>query len=143
MRFANPGATCTHASIGHTRHRSGRTAQAGPAVTGAELFWQLAAELQAENPDLVEGTIMKGRCLRVRGEFVALADFKDAGLVAKLSRQRVDALIAGGAGRPFAPAGRVFREWVSLPVADRQAWLLVLREAVAHASARVGEISGR
>ena len=103
-------------------------------MTASTLFWQLAAELQAENPDLVEGTIMKGRCLRVRGEFVALVDYKDAGLVVKLPRRRVDELIAEGIGRPFAPAGRVFGEWVSLPAAEPSRWLAVLREAVAHAS---------
>lgn len=48
-------------------------------MSASAVFWRLAAELQAENPDLVEGTIMKCRCLRVRGEFVALVDEKDAG----------------------------------------------------------------
>ena len=103
-------------------------------MSASELFWQLAAELQAENPDLVEGTIMKGRCLRVRGEFVALVDYKDAGLVVKLSRERVTELITGGVGQPFAPANKVFREWVSLPVVDREQWLAALREGVAYAS---------
>ncbi len=77
---------------------------------------------------------MKGRCLRVLGEFVALVDYKDAGLVVKLSGKRVGELIARGAGRPFGPAGKVFREWVSFPALDRERWLAVLREAVAHAS---------
>ncbi|GDX78319.1 hypothetical protein LBMAG42_01300 [Deltaproteobacteria bacterium] len=47
-------------------------------MTASTLFWQLAAELQAENPAVVEGTIMKVRCLRVGTEFVALVDYKDA-----------------------------------------------------------------
>ena len=105
-------------------------------MNGVTLFWQLAAELQAENAEVVEGTIMKGRCLRVRGEFVALVDYKDAGLVVKLSRARVDDLIASGEGRPFGPAGKVFGEWVSFPAVDKERWLAVLREAVAHASRR-------
>jgi hypothetical protein len=103
-------------------------------VSASDLFWQLAAELQAENAELVEGTIMKGRCLRLREEFVALVDYKDAGLVVKLSRERVDELIAEGDGRPFAPAKKVFREWVSFPAVDRARWLAVLREAVAYAA---------
>ena len=103
-------------------------------MTASTLFWQLAAELQAENAAVVEGTIMKGRCLRVGAEFLALVDYKDNGLVVKLSRARVDALIASGEGRPFGPAGKVFREWVSLPVVDRERWLAVLREGVAYAS---------
>jgi hypothetical protein len=30
-----------------------------------DLFWELAAELQQEDPRIVESTIMNGRCLRV------------------------------------------------------------------------------
>lgn len=105
------------------------------------MFWQLAAELHAENADVIEGTIMKGRCLRVGGEFLALVDYKSAGLVVKLSRTRVDELIASGHGQPFGPAGKVFREWVSLPVVDKETWRAVLREGVAHASGASGRAS--
>lgn len=105
-------------------------------MSASLLFWQLAAELQAENANVVEGTIMKGRCLRFGAEFLALVDYKDAGLVVKLSRARVDELIASGEGRPFGPAGKVFREWVALPLVDRERWLSVLREAIAHAATR-------
>lgn len=39
-------------------------------TTDAEdLFWQLATELQRENPRVCESTIMNGRCLRVGKEF--------------------------------------------------------------------------
>lgn len=103
-------------------------------MSPSELFWELAAELRAENPAVVEGTLMKGRCLRVGEEFLALVDYKGAGLVVKLSRARVQEIVARGEGRPFAPAGRVFREWVSFPVVDRGRWLAALREGVAHAS---------
>jgi hypothetical protein len=95
------------------------------------LFWQLAAELAAGDPRVAEGTIMGGRCLRVGGEFLALVDYKGSGLVVKLPRARVDALIRGGVGRPFAPAGRVFREWVALPAPDRARWLALLKEGIA------------
>ncbi|GDX78320.1 hypothetical protein LBMAG42_01310 [Deltaproteobacteria bacterium] len=50
----------------------------------------------------------------------------------------MDELIAEGVGRPFGPAGKVFREWVSLPVEDRARWLAALREGVAHASREAG-----
>lgn len=99
--------------------------------TPEELFWQLAAELQAEDPRVVEGTIMNGRCLRVGEQFLALVDFKSTGLVVKLPRARVEELIASGVGQPFAPAGRVFKEWVSVPAPDRDRWLALLREGVA------------
>ena len=100
-------------------------------MSASAVFWQLAAELQAENPEVTEGTIMKGRCLRAGGAFVALVDYKGAGLVVKLSRARVDALVATGEGVPFGPAGKVFREWVAVPEVDRERWLALLREGIA------------
>ena len=101
-------------------------------MTAEQLFWDLAAELQAEDPRVVEGTIMKGRCLRVGSEFLALVDFRGSGLVVKLPKARVAALIAEGVGEGFAPAGRTFREWVSLPEAEPERWRALLREGVAH-----------
>jgi hypothetical protein len=35
-----------------------------------------------------------------------------------------------GDGEPFAPAGRVFREWVAITTIDRNLWQSVLAEAV-------------
>ena len=97
-----------------------------------ELFWELAAELSAEDARVVEGTIMNGRCLRVGKEFLALVDYAGSGLVVKLPAARVAALIGAGEGRAFAPAGRVFREWVSVPRTDPDAWRGLLREGVLH-----------
>ncbi len=99
-----------------------------------DLFWRIAAKLAAEDPRIVEGTIMNGRCLRVGREFLALVDYRDSGLVVKLPRARVDELIAAGTGKPFAPAGRVFREWVSVPVPSARRWEALLREGVAFAT---------
>jgi hypothetical protein len=95
------------------------------------MFWDLAAELMSAHPNVVEGTIMNGRCLRVGEEFLALVDYRDSGLVVKLSKARVAQLVASGVGRPFAPAGRVFREWVSVPELDRRCWRSLLLEGVA------------
>lgn len=101
-------------------------------ATPDELFWRLAAELQRADPRIREGTIMNGRCLRVGEEFLALVDFKGSGLVVKLPRARVTSLIDSDVGRPFAPAGKVFREWVSVPMPDRRVWLALLREGIAY-----------
>lgn len=101
-----------------------------------EVFWELIHELRAEDPRIEEGTIMGGRCARVAGEFLALVDFKDSGMVVKLPRARVEELIARGSGRPFAPAGKVFREWVSVPQRDRRRWRSLLREGVAFVAPR-------
>jgi hypothetical protein len=95
-----------------------------------ELFWQLAAELQRDDPRIREGTIMSGRCLRVGKEFLALVDYKGSGLVVKLPRERVAELIGAGVGRPFGPAGKVFREWLAVPRTDRRRWRALLREAI-------------
>ena len=105
-------------------------------MTNSELFWAIAADLQAQDPRVVEGTLMKGRCLRVGKEFLALADYKGGGMVVKLNRMRVEHMIAYGGGRPFAPAGRMFKEWVELPEPDGERWAEVLREGVALAVGR-------
>lgn len=102
-------------------------------MDATEVFWELAADLRADDARVVEGTIMGSRCLRVGREFVALVDYKGSGLVVKLSRARVDEIVRSGVGRPFAPAGRVFREWVSIPKIDRRRWRALLREGVAFA----------
>jgi hypothetical protein len=100
------------------------------ALSAEDLFWQLAAELQEQDPRVVEGTIMNGRCLRVGKEFLALVDYKGSGLVVKLPKARVAALIEAGLGKPFGPAGKVFGEWVSVPTPDRRRWRDLLREGI-------------
>lgn len=94
------------------------------------LFWELAHELHSLHERVVEGTIMQSRCLRVGTEFLALVDYKGSGLVVKLPRARVVELVDQGTGHAFAPAGRVFREWVSVPTVERSTWLSLLKEGV-------------
>lgn len=98
--------------------------------TAEELFWVLAGELQAQDPRVVEGTIMNGRCLRVGTEFLALFDTRGAGLVVKLPQERVAELIAEGQGQSFAPAGRVFKEWLAVAAPDARLWRVLLREGI-------------
>lgn len=98
--------------------------------TNESLFWELIEELQHEDPRVEEGTIMGGRCARVAGEFLGLVDHKDSGMVVKLPRERVAELIEQGVGQPFAPANRVFKEWLSVPRRDRRRWRKLLREGV-------------
>lgn len=99
--------------------------------TDQDVFWELIEELQMEDPRVEEGTIMGGRCARVAGEFLGLVDFKGSGLVVKLPKDRVAELIDKGTGQPFAPAGKVFKEWLSVPKRDRRRWRSLLREGVA------------
>jgi len=103
-------------------------------TTDQDVFWELIEELRAADPRVEEGTIMGGRCARVAGEFLALVDFKGSGLVVKLPKDRVDALIARRRGQPFAPAGKVFKNWVSIPKRDRRVWRSLLQEGVAFVS---------
>jgi hypothetical protein len=103
-------------------------------MSAEELFWLLAATLQAEDARIVESTIMGGRCLRVGKEFLALVDYKGSGLVVKLPKARVKELVESGVGKPFAPAGRVFGEWLFVPKPDRRRWLSLLREGIAFVS---------
>src|SRR5262249_24936635 len=107
-------------------------------MTAEELFWKLAAELQREDARIVEGLIMNGRCLRLGKDFLAIVDYKGSGLVVKLPAARVNELIHAGAGRAFAPAGKVFREWLSVPKPNRRCWLGLLREAAEFAGGRDG-----
>lgn len=94
------------------------------------LFWGLAEELRSEDPRVQEGSIMNSRCLRVDKEFLALVDYKGSGLVVKLPRARVEELVSAGTGQPFGPAGRIFKEWVSVPKPDRKRWKSLLKEGI-------------
>jgi hypothetical protein len=93
-----------------------------------ERFWAVADDIMAEGL-AEEGTMMGTRCLRVDGEFFAMPEHRGGGLIVKLPAARVSELLAMGAGRAFAPSGRVFREWVLVPNHDDQTWADLMREA--------------
>jgi hypothetical protein len=91
-------------------------------------FWQAADEtLRADGVET--GTMMGFPCLRVRGAFFASCDHRSGDLIVKLPEARVQELIATGAGEQFAPAGRVFREWVLVADRDVGRWRAVMTEA--------------
>ena len=95
------------------------------------LLWEIAAELQADDERVVEGSIMGSACLRVGKEFLAMNHHKKDGLVVKLPAQRVSALIDAGEGESFAPAGKVFKEWLAVPEIDEKRWRELLVEGIA------------
>ena len=82
------------------------------------------------DPAVGRATMMGHPCVRLAGRFLASYDIKARTLVVKLSRERVAELVEHGVGEPFAPAGKVFREWVAIPTIDRDLWRTVLAEAV-------------
>jgi hypothetical protein len=96
-----------------------------------ELFWDLGMELMAEDGRVVEGTIMSSRCLRVGKEFLAMPHHKTEGLVVKLPAERVTEIIDAGEGESFAPAGKVFKEWLAVTELDENRWRNLLREGIA------------
>lgn len=97
-----------------------------------ERFWELA-EPHLASGRLVEGTMMGHQCLRSAATdgFVATVTRMTGNVVVKLPKDRVAELIDQGTGLPFAPAGKVFREWVELPELDEEAWTALLEESIA------------
>ena len=94
-----------------------------------DLYDELTDDLLYD-PAIGRATMMGYPCVRLAGRFLASYEDKTRCLVVKLPRERVTELVANGHGAPFAPAGKVFREWVSIPTADRNLWQTVLAEAV-------------
>ncbi|XVV05221.1 hypothetical protein ACQPW3_07460 [Actinosynnema sp. CA-248983] len=90
------------------------------------------------DPAIGRATMMGYPCVRLAGRFLASYDDKAGCLVVKLPRERVAELVESGSGDPFAPAGRVFREWVSIPAVDRALWQALLAEAVDFARKGLG-----
>jgi len=100
----------------------------GPGFDG-RLFGEVTEPLLATG-QADEGTIMGFPCLRTTsGAFLAMAEHKTGDLIVKLPTARVEELVAEGAGLPFAPAGRRFREWVQVPGRDEELWHALLSEA--------------
>jgi hypothetical protein len=94
-----------------------------------DLYEELTDDLLYD-PAIGRATMMGYPCVRLAGRFLASYDGKAGCLVVKLPRQRVTELVAIGDGDPFAPAGKVFREWVSIPTVNRKMWQGLLAEAV-------------
>jgi hypothetical protein len=99
------------------------------------VFWRHATRLLDE-PGVTTSTMMGLPCLRFEGDFFACCDRRTGDLVVKLDAPRVAMLVAAGRARPFAPAGRQFREWATIPVDARRSWPRRLDEALSIAQAR-------
>jgi hypothetical protein len=104
-----------------------------PATTPeTAFFWDIAEPFLTE-PSTSIGTLMKFPCVRVNGTFFATCDHRTGDLIVKPPRERVAQLIDDGDAQPFAPAGRTFKEWASIPERDECAWQALLTEARAYA----------
>lgn len=102
---------------------------------GERHFWALAAPL-LQQPGVTRSTMMGFACLRLDGDFFATCDHRTGNLVVKLDEQRVASLVDRGIAEPFAPNGRRFREWASIPLPQRRRWGRLLDDALELAAAR-------
>lgn len=94
----------------------------------SDFFSDISASALAHR-DVTTGTMMGFPCLRVAGAFFASCDPRSGDLVVKLRRERVEQLVEAGIGKPFAPAGRTFREWVVIDDRDAERWAGLIDEA--------------
>jgi hypothetical protein len=102
-------------------------------------FFREASASALTHPDVATGTMMGFPCLRVSGAFFASCDHRRGDLIVKLSQQRVQELITAGVGKPFAPAGRTFREWVLVDGRDPARWAELIDEARSFVGGNLGD----
>ena len=93
------------------------------------LFRQLTDLLCHADARVTRSTMMGFPCLRVDDKFFACVERVSGNLIVKLPAERVNDLVRTGTGRPFAPSGRVFKEWVACPAPARESWTDLLNEA--------------
>ncbi len=98
----------------------------------AERYEALAERLTREDPSILRGTMMGLPCIRREGRFFASLERDTGRLILKLPSERVEELVAAGIGSPFAPNGKVFREWVALE--EGSDWDALTGEALAFAT---------
>jgi hypothetical protein len=97
-----------------------------------DLYDELTDDLLYD-PAIGRSTMMGYPCIRLARQFLASYDEKSRCLIVKLPSDRVADLVHAGTGEPFAPAGKVFREWIAVPTVDRHLWRTLLSEAVTFA----------
>lgn len=99
---------------------------------------QLADEMEAADPSISRSTMMGLPCLRLAGAFFASLDKRNGDLIVKLSADEVAARVARAEGHSFAPAGKVFREWLAIGSASQDDWRTALGDALAFARDAAG-----
>jgi len=71
---------------------------------------------------VTRSTMMGLPCLRRDGTFFAALDRRTGDLLVKLDEPGVTTLVDTGHARPFAPAGRRFRQWAAVPADLADTW---------------------
>jgi hypothetical protein len=104
-------------------------------TAGDERFWEVAAPL-LDQAGVTRSTMMGYPCLRLRGDFFACLDRRSGALVVKLDESQVTRLVETGKAEEFAPNGRRFREWASIPPGKARSWPKLLDHALAASAGR-------
>ena len=92
------------------------------------LFDRVSERLLGEDAELERTRMFSSEGLKTAGKFFAMVSRGE--LVVKLPRERVDELVAAGAGHRFDPGhGRLMKEWVALRPADEEACTAYVTEA--------------
>jgi len=97
------------------------------AESKVELFWDLVEPMY--DTHVSRSTMMGFPCVRLDGAFFASLDHRSGDLIVKLPKDRVSELVHNGTGKPFSPAGRTFKEWVSITEEDEATWSDLINEA--------------
>ena len=95
----------------------------------SKLFWSLDDPMLASG-EVEKGTMMGFPCLRISGKFFASIERTSDDLIVKLPKERVTELINTGEAFPFAPNGRIFKEWALISTIDETKWQTYLDEAL-------------
>jgi hypothetical protein len=105
------------------------SAKAGAKKPPPPEAWQDVLDTLAGNPGITRKGMFGADGLGLAGKYFAMT-WKGA-LVAKLPRDRVDALVASRIGTHFDPGmGRPMREWIQVPVGAGD-WVALAEEALA------------
>ena len=102
----------------------------------ADPWERLSEELLASDPAITRSTMMGLPCLRLDGAFFASLDKRSGELLVKLPADEVSARVDRGEGRAFAPAGRVFREWLAIDPDSEEEWRNAMAAALDFAATR-------
>lgn len=96
-------------------------------VTLEEMFDNVAERMVAERPEIARGRIFSSSGLSTSEKYFAIP--RKGELLLKLPAERVEELIANGAGQPFQSGGRTMREWVCVAVAGEAECAAYMEEA--------------
>ncbi len=90
-------------------------------MDGQAVFWTLAEDFLSRE-GCTRASMMGFPCLRRDGAFFACVHKDGGSMIVKMSRAQVTATVGAGDAMPFAPAGRVFKEWAAIPLDMHPSW---------------------